>query len=88
MSFLKGLLKTFVVELVWNTNPSEVDVAEAVDELEMLTTNSRNAAHDLFVGQLVVECVHIGRHVTRVIGAVVEVALVFGHEIDVVEYET
>jgi hypothetical protein len=75
-------------EIIILTAPAKIQITEAVDHFKMLSTNRCHTAQDLLVGQLVVERVHVTGHVSRVEGTMVQVSVVFGHQVNVMKHKT
>lgn len=68
-------------------SPAPKDIAEAVYETKVLGAHGRDPPEDVGVGQLVPELVDGHRHVPRLLGTVVQILVVLGKQIDVVEDE-
>ena len=67
------------------SSPAPEHVGESVQSPELIGPDSGDSSEYLFVRQLVLELVHGHRHVAGLVRAGVEITVVLGQEVDIVE---
>ena len=70
------------------SSPAPEQVGESVQFLELIRPDGSDSSEDLLVRQLVLELVHSYGHMAGVVRAVVEIPVVLGQQINIVEDET